>query len=81
VPTVAFVDTGARLQGAPPYRVVSDVETAAAEVDRLFADEAYWQSASKRCREYFCSAHTVSPVMAIYGGLVRELLQEPPRAR
>ena len=74
VPTVAFVDTGARLRGEPVYRVVEQVEEAAREVERLFTDEAYWARASTRCREYFGSTHSTSKVLERFEGLLGELV-------
>ena len=74
VPTVAFVDTGARLRGEPVYRVVEQVEEAAREVERLFTDEAYWARASTRCREYFDSTHSTSKVLERFEGLLGELV-------
>lgn len=79
VPTVAFIDTGARLRGEPIYPVVARMEAAAAEVERLFTDAAHWQRASKRCREYFGSTHSTSTALAHYQGLLSELLPEPKR--
>ena len=72
VPTVAFVDTGARLRGEPLYHVVEKVEEAAAEVERLFADEAHWQRASARCREYFGGTHATAKVLARFERLLGE---------
>jgi len=79
VPTVAFVDTGARLRGEPLYRVVGGVEEAAAELERLFTDEEHWQRASARCREYFSCTHSTSTVLARFEGLLNELIHEPAR--
>lgn len=74
VPTVAFVDTGARLRNDPLYRVVERIEEAAAEIARLCADEVYWTGVSARCREYFQSTHSVDGVMAHYEGLIEGLM-------
>jgi len=76
VPTVAFVDTGARLRGEPLYRVVERVEEAAAEVEQLFTDEEHWRRASARCREYFAGTHSTSRVLARFEGLLSELVHE-----
>ncbi len=76
VPTVAFVDTGARLRGEPLYRVVERVEEAADEVERLFTDEAHWARASARCREYFGSTHSTSKVLERFEGVLGELLRD-----
>ncbi len=76
VPTVAFVDTGARLRGEPLYRVVERVEEAADEVERLFTDEAHWARASARCREYFGSTHSTSRVLERFEGVLGELVRD-----
>ncbi len=81
VPTVAFIDTGARLRGEPLYRVVGGVEEAAAELERLFTDEEHWRRASARCREYFSCTHSTSTVLARFEGLLNELIHEPVRDR
>jgi len=81
VPTVAFIDTGARLRSEPIYSVVAGVEAAAAEVERLFTDESYWQRASMRCREYFSSTHSASTVLAHYERLLNERPRERGRGR
>jgi glycosyltransferase involved in cell wall biosynthesis len=69
VPTVAFVDTGARLRDEP-------VEEAAAEVERLFTDEAHWARASARCREYFGSTHSTPKVLERFERLLGELVRD-----
>jgi len=76
VPTVAFVDTGARLRGEPLYQVVEGVEEAVGEVERLFTDEAHWARASARCREYFGSTHSPSRVLERFEGLLGELVRD-----
>jgi glycosyltransferase involved in cell wall biosynthesis len=76
VPTVAFVDTGARLRGEPVYRVVERLDEAAAEIERLFTDEAHWARASARCREYFDSTHSTSKVLERFEGLLDELVRD-----
>src|SRR5258708_10776686 len=77
VPTVAFIDTGARLRAEPLYRIVERVEEAAAEIERLFTDEGHWKRASVRCREYFNNTHSTSKVLARFERLLGELLQQP----
>jgi glycosyltransferase involved in cell wall biosynthesis len=81
VPTVAFVDTGARLRGEPLYRIVGRVQEAATEIERLFTDEGHWKVASLRCREYFGSTHSTASVLARFEGLLGELVQQPGRGR
>jgi len=74
VPTVAFVDTGARLRGEPLYPVVERVEEAAAAIERLFSDEEHWKRTSARCREYFGSTHSTSSVLGRFEVLLDELI-------
>jgi len=76
VPTVAFVDTGARVRGELLYRIVERVEEAAAEIERLFTDEGHWRRASVRCREYFSNTHSTSKVLERFEGLLGELLRD-----
>jgi glycosyltransferase involved in cell wall biosynthesis len=79
VPTVAFVDTGARLNGELLYPIVNRVEEAAAEIERLFTDEAHWKHAAVRCREYFAGTHSIPRVLARFEALLHELVQQPWR--
>jgi glycosyltransferase involved in cell wall biosynthesis len=73
VPSVAFVDTGARLDGAPVYPVVASAGEAAAEIERLLADEAHWRRVSARCREHFERTHSTRAVLPRYAALLQEL--------
>ncbi len=77
VPTVSTVDVGARTQengGQPVYPIVASVEDAAAEVERLFADQLHWARASARCREYFDANHAPAQTLARYEKIFKELL-------
>ena len=73
VPSVAFFDSGARLDGAPLYPVVASVAQAAEEVERLFEDPARWRELSARCREHFERTHSTRAVLVRYDALLREL--------
>ncbi len=73
VPAVAWVDIAARHQGEPVYRVVSEVDEAVEEIERLFDNAAYHRRASARSREYFAATHSPREVMARYGALLGEL--------
>jgi glycosyltransferase involved in cell wall biosynthesis len=73
VPTVSTVDIGARSDGEPVYPMVQDAEGAAAEVERLCADELYWARASARCRGYFEANHSPAQTLARYERLFGEL--------
>jgi glycosyltransferase involved in cell wall biosynthesis len=73
VPSVAFFDAGARLNGEPVYPLVADIEAAGAQIERLFDDELYWQRISARCRQYFERTHSTPTVLARYEALLHEL--------
>ena len=77
MPTVAWVDTAAIHEGEPLYRVIADVEGAAAEIERLFEDDAYHRRAGERARAYFAATHSREEVLARYGQLLRELTERP----
>ncbi|HEX5802003.1 MAG TPA: glycosyltransferase family 4 protein [Azospira sp.] len=74
VPTVAFIDVGARLRGRPLYRVVADAASAAADIERYFVDDLHRLRSALRCRHYFAVTHGSKAVLAHY----RRLLDTPP---
>ena len=80
VPVVAWVDTGARYDGDPLYRIVDSVDKATAEVERLFTSEAYHRRASERTRAYFRATHSPEEVIARYDVLLRDLVEQPRAA-
>src|SRR5262249_3979860 len=79
VPALATVDVGARLRDEAIYQKTDTVAEAAAEIERLFADELHFARASSRCREYFETSHSSSEVLAryerLFDGLMHELMQ------
>lgn len=75
IPTVAFIDTGARLRDEPVYRVVNFIEEAAGELERLFADDTYRAQVSSRCREHFVATHSSAEALARYETLFSEFSQ------
>ena len=77
VPAVAWVDIAARHQGEPVYRVVSELDQAVEEIERLFESDAYHRRASERSREYFAATHSPGEVMARYNTLLRGLAEQP----
>ena len=66
VPTVAFVDVGSRRDGEPVYDIASDVEDAAARVNRLMTDDVAWQHASQRVAAHHREHHSVEAVVGQY---------------
>ena len=73
VPTVSTVDVGARLHDQYVYPVVSSVEQAAAEVERLFTDQLHWARSAARVREYFDANHSPAQTLARYERIFDEL--------
>ena len=73
VPTLAFVDTGARLGGEWVTYVARDPVDAAAQIERLLSDPAHWQRASARCREYFDRTHATGGTLERFGRVIDEL--------
>ena len=80
VPTVSFVDIGARLEGEPVACVVRDGAEAAAEIERLLGDPAHWQRVSARCRKYFERTHSSTDVLGRYRQLVDEMCAARPNS-
>lgn len=70
VPTHAFIDVGASVDGEPLYRVATSVEDSAAEIERHFTDEAYYQRQSRRAHEYFDRTHSLPHVVGLYSELL-----------
>lgn len=68
VPTLATVEVG-----APVHSVFDDIAAAAAEIERLFADEPYWSMKSAACRAYYERHHAPASVLARYAALLEEL--------
>lgn len=66
IPTVALIDVGAQWQGKPLYCVATDLDMAAAEIERLFDDDLYRARAAARCRDYFAATHASDAVLARY---------------
>lgn len=79
IPTVAFVDTGARLGGEPVYHIASDLDDMAAEVRRLLGDPGHHARAAARCRRHFADTHAPASVLAQYEHLFDGLLAGAPR--
>jgi len=73
VPTVAFVDVGARRDGEPVYDIATDAEDAAARVNRLMSDDLAWQQASNRVAAHHREFHSVDSVVSRFEGEVNHL--------
>ena len=74
VPTLAFIDIGARLAGKSVYRVAKDTAAATNEIERLFTDDIYRVCAAARCREYFAATHDGTEVLVRYKHVLDNLI-------
>jgi glycosyltransferase involved in cell wall biosynthesis len=79
VPTLAFIDVGARLEGRPVYRVAEDATMAAEEIERLFSDDLHRARAAAHCRRYFAETHASGHVLDRYKRLLHTLMKEKQR--
>jgi glycosyltransferase involved in cell wall biosynthesis len=70
IPTVATVDVGARLSGAPVYKTFSQTDEAVAEIQRLMEDCAYWARSSAGIAEYFAGTHSTAEILRRYGAVL-----------
>lgn len=70
VPTIAFIDVGAKQDGTSVYRIVSGIDEAVTEIERLFADEIHFQHASRRCGDYFARTHASAAVIQRFSRLL-----------
>lgn len=77
VPTLAFVDTGSRIDGEPVYDMVKDVPEAARNVDRLMRDDAAWGQAARKALAYFGDNHSVEAIVSHYETEIRALVRKP----
>ena len=66
IPTLGFIDTGSRRAGEPVYDIATDVEDAAARIDRLMSDDAHWRAASLRAAAHFAHSHSIDAVLDRY---------------
>lgn len=73
VPTLAFIDVGARLNDKPVYRVLADADDAVAQIERLFVDSDYEARAAADSRAYFAATHASDEVLARYQRVLDEL--------
>jgi glycosyltransferase involved in cell wall biosynthesis len=73
IPTVAFIDTASREDGEPVTCTATDVDDAAARVNRLMSDDLAWQQASQRCARHFRRVHSVESMLSGYEHLLSGL--------
>jgi glycosyltransferase involved in cell wall biosynthesis len=68
VPTLGTVDVG-----TPVHKQFGDVDEGAREIEAMFADQIYWEKASRRCREHYQRTHSGAQTVERYGKLFDEL--------
>lgn len=73
VPTVSFVDCGARWEGRALGRQVDCMDEMVSCVRQWFSDEPSRAREGTRCQEYFERNHAVAIVVDLYEGLFRSL--------
>jgi len=79
VPTVSWIDTGARIDGEPVYPVVASVDAAAGEIARLFGDGSEFARVAGRCFRYFSEHHSPRHVLQCYQRVFGELMDAESR--
>ncbi len=76
VPTLSFVDSGARLDGRPVGRTVESITEMKRAITNLMEDDAMRQREGRRCREYIEEHHSLDRILdryeQIFSGLMRE---------
>ena len=77
VPTVAFFDTGSRVDGEPAYDRVNDIDEMVARVGHLMDEDLAWERSSRRVSSFFRDSHSVEAVVGRYED---ELARVPLRA-
>ena len=68
VPTAATVDVGAAV-----HRYSPGLDGLKDEVERLCAEDAYWESAARACKAHFREVHSSDAVLARYGEVFEAL--------
>ena len=75
VPTVSFVDAGARFDGRPVGHIVLQQDEMLSEVDRLLKDDRARRQEGLRSREYVRTTHSAEAVVPLYERHFEELLR------
>src|SRR5690606_21722706 len=74
VPTVSFIDSGAREGGVPIERIVHSIEEMTVTVDLLLKNEADRCKIGEECKRYVESHHSRDVVLDMYDDLFAGLL-------
>jgi glycosyltransferase involved in cell wall biosynthesis len=80
IPTVSFIDAGARKDGAKVGRQARSVEDMISTLDRLLTNEHQRSTEGALCRRYFEDHHSPTRVLDLYEQLFDELLHSERRA-
>ena len=75
VPTVGFVDPGARRDGQAVNRIVRGIAQAGPEVELLMSDDLAWRDASQRVLAHFRECHSVDSVLDSYEREFEQLMR------
>jgi len=78
VPSVSFVDCGARYGDELVGEVAVDLPEMTKYVTRLLEDDEYWSSRGRLCRSYYAEHHTPSSVLDSYEALFLALEANRP---
>jgi glycosyltransferase involved in cell wall biosynthesis len=76
IPTISFVDCGARLQGQPLGRIVASVEEMQRAINELMSDTARREAEGRRCLEYYRLRHSPDGVLDQYEEIISGLIAE-----
>jgi glycosyltransferase involved in cell wall biosynthesis len=77
IPTVSFVDSGARFDNQPLGVIVDSMPTLLAAVATLVADESARRIHTSRCLDYVAMTHAAPRVLDLYDQVFRELTSSP----
>lgn len=70
VPTISFVDCGARVAGQPIGSIVSNLEEMRIAIEALWKDDSRWEKEGERAKLYFSVFHSPQTVIARYSELL-----------
>lgn len=74
IPTVSFIDCGARDGGRPIGSICRDVDEMKRVVAKLAEDDVAWSDEGRRAQAYFESHHSVAAAIDRYGRLFDRLM-------
>lgn len=74
IPTVSFVDSGARLNGRPVGRIVANIEELIAEASFLMKNPAACESLGRECMDYVQRNHAPERILDMYEEIFASLM-------